>query len=107
MKHLIALDDRELATVLAGLRYWQKMVPEAKSGFSSHYMRRAVFPEHFRDVEPLLDAEIDALCERINCSEITGAVDELLKHYMGSGFGVGEQIDALRVAIFGEEEEVE
>lgn len=46
------LSDRELATVLASLRYFQDNEPDW-------------FP-HFTDVTPLTSDEIDSLCERLN-----------------------------------------
>jgi hypothetical protein len=52
--------ERELATVLAALRYWQQ-------GLSEH---GGVIPvaEHFDStVTPLAIEEIDDLCERLNC----------------------------------------
>ena len=54
----LELSDREAAQVLAALRNWQldalnEDLVEAFSG-------------HFEDHEPLTDAEIDALCERLN-----------------------------------------
>ena len=53
------LNDRERATVLAALRYWQdEMSPHAPA---------ATYPEHFAGgVEPLTAGEIDDLCERLN-----------------------------------------
>ena len=47
------LTSRELATVLAALRYWQQQLP------------REGFP-HFSDETPLSVDEIDALCDRLN-----------------------------------------
>lgn len=46
---------RESCTVLAALRYWQRTVEEPAEAS----------PDHFEDVEPLNDEEIDDLCERI------------------------------------------
>lgn len=56
-------DTRELATILAALRYWQR---EGASGNSVD-----TEPEHDiltdgGEIEPLTAEEIDALCERIN-----------------------------------------
>ncbi len=53
------LTDRELATVLAALRYWQdEMSPHASA---------AAYPEHFaKGIEPLTTEEIDELCSRLN-----------------------------------------
>ena len=55
--------DRELATVLAALRYWQRdLIDSAKQG------NNLTSPEHFTDtVMPLTFDEIDDLCERLNC----------------------------------------
>ena len=53
------LDKRELATVLAALRYWQQqVVPIARIGDD--------IATDVRHVIPLSDAEIDRLCERLN-----------------------------------------
>ena len=54
---MTTFDDRELATVLAALRHFQKRA-------------MVEYPDHFFDVDPLDDSEIDALCERINCEPI-------------------------------------
>lgn len=57
------LAGRELATVLAALRYWQE---------SSSPRRKMPVDfdggEHFADETPLDEGEIDALCERLNCA---------------------------------------
>jgi len=50
----ISYNRRELATILAALRLFQKQHPDT---------------EHFEDVEPLNDDEIDSLCERLNSNE--------------------------------------
>lgn len=53
-------DDRELATMLAALRYWQQMLNRTgKSG-------ALVLPDHFADEKPLTIGQIGVLCERIN-----------------------------------------
>jgi len=57
---LYDFDQRELATVLAALRYFQELVTQR----SDSAVRR--FP-HFADYEPLSAADIDVLCERLNC----------------------------------------
>jgi hypothetical protein len=55
------LTDRELATVLAALRYWQQ-------NLANHESESPLVAEHFDDVNtPLTVAEIDDLCERLNC----------------------------------------
>ncbi len=56
------LSDRELATLLAALRYWQQDLTESEEGPIS---------EHFEDVEPLTVEEIDDLCERLNTEKRT------------------------------------
>ena len=56
------LSDREMATVLAALRYWQDEM-------GCH--GRAAYPEHFEETEPLTAPEIDALCERLNAERGT------------------------------------
>jgi hypothetical protein len=55
------LNDRERATVLAALRYWQ----DETSPHEGH----TCDPEHFDGLAPLDAAEIDALCERLNASK--------------------------------------
>ena len=55
------LTDRKLATVLAALRYWQQ-------NLADHEGESPLVAEHFDAVNtPLTVAEIDALCERLNC----------------------------------------
>lgn len=58
------LSNRELATVLAALRYWQsrKETPESLDGY---------FYEH----SPLTVEEIDGLCERLNTTTPAEAAD--------------------------------
>ena len=54
------LSDRELATVLAALRYWQQ-------DLADHEDEGPICQEYFAEVTPLRVAEIDDLCERLNC----------------------------------------
>lgn len=55
----ISLTTRELATVLAALRYWQRNVEDNDDG--------PIDGEHFDEATtPLTAAEIDELCERLN-----------------------------------------
>jgi len=55
-----SLTDRELATVLAALRYWQQDLA-ANDG-------AVPISDHFEDgVAPLTVEQIDDLCERLNC----------------------------------------
>jgi hypothetical protein len=57
----VRLSDRELATVLAALRYWQEDL--AKNGDEG-----PIAVEHFDEANtPLTVEEIDDLCERLNC----------------------------------------
>ncbi len=49
--------NRETATILAALRYWQKA--HESSGAPP-------ITEHFTEETPLTSTEIDDLCERIN-----------------------------------------
>lgn len=60
----IEITERELATVLAALRYWQQDLVINQDG--------PVSPDHFDDeITPLTGEEIDELCERLNY-ETTG-----------------------------------
>jgi hypothetical protein len=54
------LSARELATVLAALRCFQKSLAQGKDA-----ALRAL--PHFTECEPLSAGEIDALCEQLNC----------------------------------------
>jgi len=56
----IRLSDRELATVLAALRYFQQDLATNDDPPIS---------EHFEEVTPLTPDEIDDLCEKINRTE--------------------------------------
>lgn len=56
------LSDKELASVLAAMRFWQNNVDDAeKSDELNGY-------GHFTAHGALTNAEIDELCERLNCS---------------------------------------
>jgi hypothetical protein len=63
------LDIRELSCVLAALRYWQWQRHANTAG-----RRRLTDIHNIEDndgeIVPLADAEIDALCERLNCGEL-------------------------------------
>jgi hypothetical protein len=56
----IQFTERELATVLAALRYWQQDLAENEDG---------PICEHFTDQTPLTVEEIDDLCERLNLGQ--------------------------------------
>lgn len=55
------LDDREHATVLAALRYWQR------EGWRSCGHEIEDIATNGGTLEALVAAEIDGLCERLNC----------------------------------------
>lgn len=55
---------REFCQILAALRLWQR-----KYGNVPPAIVRDEWDEHFEDVLPLSDTEIDNLCERINFEE--------------------------------------
>jgi hypothetical protein len=52
------MTKRELATVLAALRYWQQDLDASDSP--------PIDAEHFTECDPLSSEEIDELCERLN-----------------------------------------
>jgi hypothetical protein len=56
------MTERELATVLTALRYWQAALPESVEG----YRDIATDGDRF---EPLSADEIDELCVKLNCGE--------------------------------------
>jgi hypothetical protein len=60
---LIRVTDRELATLLAALRTWQRTVAEK-------HAQKLVSSSQFEDgISPLTAKEIDELCERLNFSD--------------------------------------
>jgi hypothetical protein len=66
-------NDRETATILAALRYWQARTP------ANPERARAIeeIATDGRTLDPLDEKEIDTLCEAINVSRIEpGAVDD-------------------------------
>lgn len=56
------LDERQIATVIAALRYWQR-----KGWISSGHEHQLA--SNGGSIEPLTKAEIDDLCEYLNCGE--------------------------------------
>lgn len=54
-----AITPRQLATILAALRYWQRTVPQDARECSD-------IATNDLTLAPLNDDEIDVLCERIN-----------------------------------------
>jgi hypothetical protein len=63
----IQTNDREIATILAALRYWQQDLEENGPG-------DIIDPDHFAEYKPLTPNQIDRLCERINLHSSTGTV---------------------------------
>lgn len=59
----IEITPRELATILAALRYWQGDVAEQAGECGSPYNK---WHEHFAEHEPLDSDEIDKLCIVLN-----------------------------------------
>jgi hypothetical protein len=59
----VGLSARELATVLAALRYWQQdLAVNEEDG------EGLITSDHFTDqITPLTVDEIDTLCARLNC----------------------------------------
>ncbi len=55
------LNNREVATVLAALRHWQRV--------TNPRLELEEIASDGGTLEPLSVEEIDDLCERINCSE--------------------------------------
>jgi hypothetical protein len=64
--NVVFLDDRELATILAALRYWQRN-DAAQGPESCIATNMGAFP-------PLGDEEIDMLCEQINLQHEANAM---------------------------------
>lgn len=96
---LLQVDEREFATILAALRYWQR------DGLSADEHGDLATPGPENDVatdggthEPLDLDEIDELCERLNCepSALTRLV-EILRNTATSchdaGTGVWDRSD--------------
>lgn len=59
----IELNPRELGTVLAALRYWQRM------GLASSFCPEDDIATGAGNLDPLDADEIDELCERINVKD--------------------------------------
>jgi hypothetical protein len=57
----IKLTTRELATVLAALRYWQGELEDTGG--------EPPIDDYFVDQKPLMPDDIDELCERLNLAE--------------------------------------
>jgi hypothetical protein len=68
----IKLTIRELATVLAALRYWRIDVLEIESGGDLEMVRwgyHSGHPDVFKNETPLSAEDVDELCERLNLAE--------------------------------------
>lgn len=61
-----AFDNREIATILAALRYWQL----AQNSASRIPIAIDDISTDFGELEPLGKEEIDGLCMKINCEDI-------------------------------------
>ena len=57
------MNERELATVLAALRYWQRNIIPSRVDSDIHDMATGN-----QRLEPLSDDEIDELCEQLNAA---------------------------------------
>lgn len=66
---LIEIDHRELATILAALRYWQQELETSKTPVEHAYNLMDHFDEE-KGITPLDPVEIDELCEHINCNHM-------------------------------------
>ncbi len=58
----VHLSVRDLATILAALRYWQQDLADNEAAGDG-----PISPHFDDDVTPLSVEEIDELCERLNC----------------------------------------
>jgi hypothetical protein len=61
MTMLLSISSRELATILAALRYWQANDRNAATKAPEHDIA-----SNSGEFEPLGNDEIDALCEQLN-----------------------------------------
>ena len=59
----VHLGVRDLATLLAALRYWQQDLADNERAGDG-----PISPHFDDDVTPLSVEEIDELCERLNCN---------------------------------------
>jgi len=68
-KHTLRVDDRELATILVGLRALQDSIADYTDRNALEYIE-SQWPEYFAETTALGDAEIDELVERLNIDPI-------------------------------------
>src|ERR1700736_5175229 len=100
------MTDRELATVLASLRFWQQHLADKETmGFAD-----CPIPDHFDNgIAPLNTAEIDDLCVRLNFGDDDGeksplrvktwiSKGTLAEHYDSADEILGDMGDALDAA---------
>lgn len=64
---VVTLSPRELATVLAALRYWQDKVLDFQPKAEVIALDSSELGDHFTTCTPLNAKEVDTLCEHINC----------------------------------------
>ncbi len=60
------ITDRELATILAALRHWERIILSERDDHSADVARR-FSPEHFENQTPLTAEEVDELAQRLDC----------------------------------------
>lgn len=63
------LNAREVSTILAALRYFQKELGDDDAQVTRGNAEGEGLP-HFVELEPLTNDEIDDLCERINFGDV-------------------------------------
>ncbi len=63
------MTDRERATTLAALRYWQQETEDAHANGETWPEESEHFTEPRPRIKPLTSEEIDALCEKLNAPE--------------------------------------
>ena len=80
------LSKRELATVLAALRHWQRAVPEKDA--------KAYSPLHFTSEAPLSGVEIDGLCEKLNLANSSDRFQDAINQIRSILWRTADQWDA-------------
>lgn len=76
---VLTLDEREFATVLAGLRFWQKSEADTIDPAIEDIASNG------GALTPLSASDIDALCERLNCDPVEQGLRDALEEIAGSG----------------------
>ena len=82
-------NSRELATILAALRHWQKEL----DGHEHPTYAESIDPDHFAEDMPLDSSEINALCERLNSDRGRIALVTLLNSVEADLMGYLELLD--------------